>query len=305
MVGKPMLADNKGWDPKAVDSNLPLMGFVKLDGIRMLVHNGVGYSRSLKPLPNKQLQAKVKAAAAELQGFDGEIIVGDLTDEFCFKKSHRACMKGDLEADHVFYVFDRWDLTEDHYLNRYDTMREQLDSVPLPWVKPIEYTPLINMVSVNNFIEDNLEQGHEGSILRRPDAPYKNGRATTKSGWMYKHKSRVDTEVVVTGFNELMVNNNPKVENELGHSSRSSHKDNLEPGNTLGSITCTGHFEDGTPFTTRIGVFSGFTKEDLQNIWNNKDKFEGALLKIKYMGIGSDQAPRTPVALGFRDVIDT
>jgi DNA ligase-1 len=121
---------------------------------------------------------------------------------------------------------------------------------------------------------------------------------------MYKFKSRIDTEVIVTDFHELMINNNEKKTNELGRSSRSSHQENLVPGDTLGAISCSGSFEDGTPFTCKVGVFSGFTKEDLRAIWNHKERFLGQLMKIKYMGIGSDKAPRTPVALGFRNPID-
>lgn len=304
MMKKPMLADNKGWNPKLVEANLPLLGLVKLDGIRMLVDNGVGYSRSLKPLPNKQLQAKVAKYAKELQGFDGEIIVGDPTDEFCYKNSHRACMKGDLEADHHFYVFDSWELSDWEFYERIDSVQELLLNVPVPWASALSYVELEKMNQVTNFININLSLGHEGSILRRADRLYKNGRATAKSGAMFKHKSRIDTEVTITEIIELMVNNNPKTVNELGNSVRSSHKENLVPGGTMGSFSCSGFFEDGTPFTTNVGVFKGFTKEDKQKIWDNRGKFIGSIMKIKYMGVGSDLAPRTPVALGFRDPID-
>jgi len=305
-LGRPMLADNKPWNPAAVESNLPLAGFIKLDGIRCLVHDGVGYSRSLKPLPNKSLQAKIAANKGALEGFDGEIIVGNLTDEFCFKNSHRACMKGDLEADHKFYVFDMWNQRDTPYMIRHGGAGSIIDSSHYLGLEVIHMDYIIakTMEEVDTFKDDALAHGHEGTIWRRPDAPYKNGRATTKTGWMYKHKSRVDTEVVVTGFNELMINNNPKTTNELGQSQRSTHQENKVPGDTVGSVEVGGTFEVGRPFACNIGVFSGFSKEDLQKIWNSRDQFIGQYLKIKYMGIGSDQSPRTPVALGFRDPID-
>jgi DNA ligase-1 len=303
-VNKPILADNKGWNPEAVKSNLPLLGSIKLDGIRMLVDNGVGYSRSLKPLRNKQLQAKVAAEAEKLQGFDGEVVVGNFTDEFCFKNSSRACVKTDLEADHKFYVFDKWDEAGE-YTSRMSLVKEELRVFPSIFAQFHGSVLLHTYDEVMAFVEELLLQGHEGAIFRRGDAPYKNGRATTKSGFLYKYKSRVDTEIVVTDFLEMVVNNNPKTTNELGRTSRSIHKDNMTPANTLGKIKGTGFFEDGTPFTTKVGVFKGFTKADLQNIWDNREKFLGKLMKIKYTDVGSDQAPRTPVALGFRDEIDT
>lgn len=309
MVNKPMLADNKAWNPEVVESNLPLMGFLKLDGIRMLVDNGVGYSRSLKPLPNADLQAKVMHLAAHLQGMDGEIIVGEPDDELCFKNSHRACMKGDLIAEHKFYVFDLWDRpAEMEYFDRYTLLQARVrkinEELGYDFVILVPYVMLSTYEEVTQHADELLAQGHEGAIYRRPDGPYKNGRATTKTGWMYKFKSRVDTEVFITGFNELMINNNPEVENELGRTSRSSHQENLEPGDTLGSVDVEGHFEDGRPFTCRIGVFKGFSAEEKKFIWENQDQFINEPLKIKYMGVGSDQAPRTPVALAFRDKMD-
>jgi DNA ligase-1 len=303
-INKPMLADNSGWHPELVKANLPLLGSIKLDGIRMLVDNGIGYSRSLKPLRNKQLQAKVAAEADTLQGFDGEVVVGNFTDEFCFKNSSRACVKTDLEAEHKFYVFDRWDM-KCEYTRRLSAVKKDLEMFPSDFAQFHGSALLHTYDEVMEFVEELLQEGHEGAIFRRSDAPYKNGRATAKSGGMYKYKSRVDTEIVVTGFFEMLVNNNPKTTNELGRSSRSIHKENMIPANTLGYIEGTGFFEDGTPFKTKVGVFKGFTKADLQNIWDKKEKFLGKLMKIKYMGVGSDLAPRTPVALGFRDEIDT
>jgi DNA ligase-1 len=271
----------------------------------MLVYDGVGYSRSLKPLPNKCLQDKIQKNKKELEGFDGEIIVGNPIDEFCFKESNRACMKIDLEAEHTFHIFDRWDQPEKQYMQRLASIAIFfMKNKHISWITPVLHTPIYSMVGINNYADACLKLGYEGAIFQSPQGFYKHGRASAKSGLMYKYKSRIDTEITVTDFHELMINNNPKVVNELGRSSRSSHKENLVPGNTLGAISGSGFFEDGTPFTTKVGVFSGFTKEDLKAIWDSKHKLSGKLMKIKYMGIGSDQAPRTPVALGFRDIID-
>ena len=303
-IQKPMLADNKAWNPKLVESNLPLLGSIKLDGIRMLVHNGVGYSRSLKPLPNKNLQEKVWQYRSTLEGFDGEVIVGSFTDEFCFKNSHRACMKADLEAEHRFVCFDMWDMPDTKYLDRHAVLDQRQGLARIPFVEVLDFVTVNHMEDLNKFAVDALDHGHEGTIWRRGDALYKNGRATAKSGGLYKNKSRVDTEVTITSFNEAMENLNPKTTNELGRGQRSSHQENKVGKGTLGSFNCTGFFEDGRPFTTKVGVCSGFTDADKQNIWDNQAQFLSEPMKIKYMGVGSDQSPRTPVALGFRNKMD-
>lgn len=304
-VLKPMKPDNKPWDPIKVEANLPLMGLVKIDGIRAVIHDGIAYSNSLKPLPNAMLQMFVYKWADQLEGWDVEIGVGDPTDEYFFKNSHAFCMKADRVSDFKLYVFDLWNKHEDwQYLDRLELLHEIHHNAPVPRTTILGWDVLNTMEEVDLFAESLLNQGHEGAIFRRPDRPYKHGRATPKCGGMYKRKSRVDTEVTITAFNELMVNNNPKTTNELGRSQRSSHQDNKTPGGTLGSFDCSGFFEDGRPFTTKVGVFYGFTDEDKQKIWDNRDKLLNKPMKIKYMGIGSDQAPRTPVALGFRDPMD-
>ena len=299
-----MLADNKPWNPEIVEKNLPLYASIKLDGIRCLVHNGTAYSRSLKPLPNECLQNKIFRFKDVLEGFDGEIIVGNPTSETCFKDSHRACMKGDLEANHHFYIFDMWNQSDLSFMERLLKIKVRLLKSSIPWVTLLNHEMVYSMTALENFSERALLEGHEGSILQRSDGLYKHGRATTNSGLMYKRKSFVDTEVTITEFHELMGNNNPKTQNELGNSVRSSHKENLVPRNTLGAVSCSGFFENGEPFTCKIGVFRGFTKEDLQYIWDHKDEFKKKKLKMRYMDIGKDKAPRNPVALGFRDEID-
>ena len=197
-----------------------------------------------------------------------------------------------------------WDMPDTEYLDRHAVLNQRQGLARIPFVEVLDFVTVNHMKDLNKFAADALEYGHEGTIFRRGDALYKNGRATTKSGGLYKNKSRVDTEVTITQFNEQMENLNPKVTNEVGRSQRSSHQENKAGKNTLGSFHCTGFFEDGTPFTTKIGVFSGFTDADKQNIWDNRTQFLGQKMKIKYMGVGSDQAPRTPVALGFRNELD-
>lgn len=303
MPAKPMLADNKPWDETKVAKHLPVWGSSKLDGIRMLVDEGVGYSRSLKPLPNKDLQRKVALHAEELQGFDGEVIVGDPTAEDCYSKSFTAVMTEEGEFDHRFMAFDVW-TSRDAYHHRFEELTDRIERFAPPWVERLDQTPLVTMQEVYAYAELNFNLGHEGSIVRDPDTTYKHGRSTPNEGKLYKMKKWVDTEITITGFEELMHNDNAAYTNETGHTQRSSHKANKRPGDTLGAILGTGFFEDGTPFKTRVGTFRGFTKPELKAIWDERDKYLSRIFKIKYMAIGIKDAPRHPVGLGFRDPMD-
>src|SRR6185312_9598502 len=62
-------------------------------------------SRALKLIPNKEMQALW--GREELDGLDGEIIVGPPTAENCFNRSTSAVMSRDkVSDDAIFHVFD-------------------------------------------------------------------------------------------------------------------------------------------------------------------------------------------------------
>ena len=307
--GKPMKADNKPFDAQKVWEHLPVWGSIKLDGIRMIVHDGVGYSNSLKPLPNKDLQRKVFKSRRKLQGFDGEIIIGDPAADNCYSKTFTAVMTEEGEFDHQFYAFDIWSHSGS-YRERHTYMQfiggtlDSVDQSLAAWFHVLEQEQLSNMVDVYAYAELNFNRGHEGSILRDPKTLYKNGRATATQGQLYKMKKWVDTECKITGFEELMHNDNAPTLNEMGYTHRSAHKDNKRPGDTLGAIWGEGKFDDGRPYRVKIGTFKGFTKTELKAIWDERERHLGRLFKFKYMDIGIKDAPRHPVGLGFRDPMD-
>jgi len=53
-----------------------------------------------------------------------------------------------------------------------------------------------------------------------------------------------------------------------------------------------------------FGIGSGFTAEDRQRFWNNKQKVIGTIVKYKYFPTGSKDKPRFPVFLSFRSKDD-
>ena len=69
---KPLLACEVDIDK--VD--FPIYVSTKFDGVRALVKDCVVYSRSLKPIRNQHVQRLF--GKPEYEGFDGELIVGDI-----------------------------------------------------------------------------------------------------------------------------------------------------------------------------------------------------------------------------------
>ena len=83
---------------------LPVYVSTKLDGIRCLIIDGVAYSRSLKPVRNKYIQSII--GNEKYNGFDGELVVGNIYDKDVFQKTTSGVMSEQGEPNFVFYVFD-------------------------------------------------------------------------------------------------------------------------------------------------------------------------------------------------------
>lgn len=306
-VVKPMLADNKPWNDDKVAANLPLFGSAKLDGIRCLAVDGHAQSRSGKMLPNEFLQKRFAELGDVLKGMDGELILGELDAEDCYKKTHSAVMSAAGVPDLTYWVFDLWDCGDMPWNMRHSILQEKvaaLQDFGILWVKTLPQKRLTSMQDVQAFASQMFALGYEGSIFRNPDRPYKNGRGTTTSGHLYKLKAWVDTEVEITGFEELLRNGNEAAVSELGYTVRSDHQENKIPGDTLGAFVCKGQFDDGRPYEVRVGTFKGWSKPELKQIWDDRNAYLGKTIKIKYLATGTMDAPRHPVFLGFRDPID-
>ena len=101
---RPMLGTNAPKDLSTL--HYPMYLSPKLDGVRAIVKNGVVYSRSGKPIPNKNVQRMY----GHYHGYDGELIYGSPTDANVYNKTVSAVMTEDgPQVD--FYAFDYWDGT--------------------------------------------------------------------------------------------------------------------------------------------------------------------------------------------------
>lgn len=263
----------------------------KLDGIRAIVIDGVVMSRSLKPIKNKHVQKLF----GHLEYYDGELICGDPTSPTCYRDTNSAVMRADGEPDVTFHVFDHIQYPDHEYFARRGHLRQGAS------VKIVEQK-LLNSHADLEFWEDIiLKRGYEGVMLRKASGPaslYKFGRATAKSHTLLKVKRFSDAEYTVTGYEERMHNGNVATTNELGHTERSSHKENKTGRGDLGALTCI--TDNGVTFN----VGTGFTDADRALLWGERDSLIGKTVKVKSFLVGVKDAPRFPVFLGFRDAMD-
>ena len=298
---KPMLAGK--FDETKVEKKLPLYGQIKYDGIRVFVRDGIAYTRSLKPVRSEQVQSWASYNKDLLEGLDGEIICGEPNAPNCMQRTSSSIMSFNKPDDFTFYAFDKWD-EPDVFSQRLIALGELHELNSIPNVKGAVTELLWSIEDVWEFHDRFISQGHEGIILRDPNAYYKYGRGSPVKCECIKMKEGgwIDTEAKILDFFEQLENTNEQTRDNLGYAERSGHKENLIGKGTLGALRLSGFFEDGREFTCRCG--SGMDDELRQDIWNNLDKYRDKIVKIKYFNVGIKDKPRFPIFLGFRDPDD-
>ena len=274
----------------------PIYISTKFDGIRALVIDGVVYSRSLKPIRNKHVQKLF--GKPEYNGFDGELIVGDIYAKDVFQKTTSGVMSEDGTPDVTFHVFDLWSMPDEDYESRQRVLQDLLlqDST----MSCVVYTMIHKCQTVEDlefFLNHEKNVGGEGLIGRSPNGVYKYGRSTPKEQLSVKFKFFQQEYFEVVGFNERMHNANEQKRDELGYAERSSAKEGLVPTDTLGSLVL--KYND-----TTFSCGTGFDDKLRKEIWDNKELYSGKLASIRYMSVGSKDLPRIPSFIGFRHTED-
>jgi len=289
---KPMLASPV---KKPELLSFPKMASAKLDGVRCIIIGGVAMSRKLKPISNAHVQSLVKPW---MEGMDGELVVGPATSETVFRDTMSGVMAVDGTPDVKFYVFDYAGPSTKPFCERETQVASAIRKHSKgEFAEALPHVVIMNLDELNSYESDCLELGYEGVMLRDMNGPYKHGRSTEKEGWLLKVKRFEDAEAEVVGFEEFQHNNNAAEKDALGHTKRSTAKAGKVGGGKLGVLKCV---FNGIEF----GIGSGFTEEDRQRLWADRDNLAGLWVKFRYFALPGYDAPRFPVFCGFRDPID-
>lgn len=272
----------------------PLIASAKLDGYRCVCYDNKALSRSLKPIRNNYVREQLEVSMDTLNGFDGELCLSNLTENFNTVSS--AISASDGKPDFRYVIFDY--VGDGSYQERF--LSRVKDALP-------SFVVIVPMLVVNNFDElmavhtKWTNQGFEGTMVRRFDGKdsYKFGRSTNREAYLCKIKDFDDCEATIIGFEERMHNANEATTNKLGRTQRSSHQENLIGRGDLGALVvkCADYPE---PF--RIGT--GFDDATRKIIYDNREEWLGKLIKFKHQKSGELNAPRFPVYLGERSFDD-
>lgn len=278
----------------------PMMWSPKLDGIRTMIHPNGPVTRKIKLIPNEKLRTFLDRPA--LQGFDGEMLYGNLTDPEIFNRTQSAVMKisgpSPQEADGQYLVFDDFSNPNTPFEERFRILAERVGNLPPDLAAHVQLVPheiVTNRDDLMNCEGIAVDQGYEGIMGRAMDGRYKFGRSTMNEGILFKIKRFVDAEGTVIGFEEMNHNDNEKVKDALGHSKRATLKENMRPAGTLGKLIL-----EVPGFDEPVKVGSGYTAVLKQSIWDNQVDWIGASVTIKYQASGMKDAPRFAVFKGRR-----
>ena len=280
---KPMLAATL---TELENARLPAYVSPKMDGIRCIIFGGMAVSRALKPIPNKFIQQQLKGLP---DGLDGELMVrGD------FNAIQSAVMSEEGEPEFFYVLFDIATKAS-NYEERYNTLCKILEDTKNPYLKIVSTRFVEDIEELKRIEEAYVAKRYEGIMLRVPESPYKHGRSTLKESYLVKYKRFKDAEAYIIGFEEQMHNDNEAEVDALGHTIRSTKAEGMVQANTLGSLIVVDKDR-----TMEFNIGSGFTNEQRQEIWNNKDKYKGIAVTYQYQDMTSKGVPRFPTFKGFR-----
>ena len=292
MTFRPMLASHCKDTGKL---KFPVLASKKLDGVRASVQGGRLLSRSLKPIPNENVQAMFKGLP---EGLDGELIFGNPCSPTAYRDTVSIVMSDDKPADGIrLWVFDIFAAKlgfEDRLANAMATVALSDNNS----AAPVEHTTINSIEELDQYEADALAEGNEGVMIRSLDGPYKQGRSSEREGYLLKLKRFEDCEAVVLSTYELMHNDNEAFTNELGRTSRSSEQAGKVGTGTLGGLIVVG--QNGPYNGIEFSVGTGFDAKQRKELWGDSTVI-GRIAKIKYFPIGGKTSPRHPIWLGWRD----
>ena len=301
---RPMLACS---DTILTDDNYdqipyPVIASTKLDGWRSIIDiNNNPLSRSGKSIPNLFTRKEIRSA--NLAGWDGEILASSPTHPNAMQKAQSAFSSIHGEPDFTYHIFDNWTRQQQSFKDYWDRLQGINLNFP-EWAELIPQMYITSPEELAEFVKEVTDKGYEGAVIRSLNSPYKHGRSTWKQNWMLKAKPYTYEEGIIISLNERMINLNAKTCNELGYSSRSTHKGGKVPSDTLGSFNIRSISGQQT-----FSIGTGHLDEsERQRVWDYRDTdgtWVGKLITFKHFAqSGVRKKPRHGQFCSLRSMRD-
>jgi DNA ligase-1 len=304
--------------PAYEDLSYPIGVLPKVDGVRSLKENGVAYSRRLKPFPNKPFQ-KLVASSYErgfnLNGLDGEMITDtdgkllpnadrDSRGTTLCNRTTSALMDHTKDSLLEWFLFDAQ--MPGPYVARHDHLLLMQVRGQLPeWVQVIEMQVAAGPEDLRELEALWADQmGYEGMVLRNLKMEYKHGRSTEREQGLLRVTAWTTDEAVILDAEEELENLNELTVSATGHAERSTHKANMRPTGTLGSLklrALTGKWKD-----VEFKMGTGWDDELGKVLWAQHlaGTLAGQIVTFRHKEHGAKAAPRFPSFRMIRSPLD-
>lgn len=265
----------------------------KIDGVRMLVRDGIATGRSMKKYKNKKLTEYFSQEC--FNGFDMEVGATRPNDpDLCrLTTSLVNTIEGGLPKFVVVFDFLDQDFVDnkDTYKYRMSMLEDYIANHKLPEDVEIiisKQYKIDSLQQLEEFYAEALNMNYEGIIIRDQGAPHKSGRCTVKEGSYLRLKPTGDSEGVVQSVEEAYENMNEAKINELGHTERSTHQENMKPKGMIGALWVK-DIHSGE--VVKIGA-GKLTHEQRTYYFENQDHIIGQLVKYAFLDTGKKDKPR-------------
>ena len=290
---KPLFAEDYDEDKL----KFPVLVQPKIDGVRGIhLRSSLGFTgRSLKKHGNKFISNLL--SDHKYLGLDGELIIGtNPTDKDLCRSTTSVINSFEGEPLLTWYVFDY--ITEQTislpYNQRLIKLKSKVEELNNTddriSIKLIETRIASNLQELLSFDKEFISLGYEGTIIRDPNGLHKSGRSTVREGLLLRIKRFIQEDAVVLSITEAMENTNEKKKNELGHSERSTHKENLVPKGMVGNLICR-DVKTGNTITVGPGKM---THELRTYYFQNQHELIGKVISYKNFPHGVKDKPRFP-----------
>lgn len=307
-----MLGSNTPFDIN--DLQYPVAVTYKKDGIRAEIKTKI-QSRSLKPIPNKQVNEflePIREFASNINRLiEGEIYIHglplneismfvnstDINTRGFHNKIKKYLREGGLThpfhyytklpSNIEFYIFDCIGNINESYTHRIARLKD----FNIPEGIQVAYPSLIHTAEdLKLFYDLAISEGYEGLVLRDPYGKYKLGRSTFNEQLFLKMKPIETLTGTIIGVTERLKNTNHSFADERGYATKR---------NTLGNKKNTGIAAALVVMYKgiEIRVTAVGTEEYRKKLYNNVDEFIGRKIKFKGLLVGKKHAPRHPTMI--------
>jgi DNA ligase-1 len=197
---------------------------------------------------------------------DGELYIHGASFESIHSRvSRKVNIHPQMEEVH-YYLFDI--VSAEKQIDRLVRLAVNYKEYAGDYIHRVDTVMAIDTDMIVKKMEEYINEGYEGVIVRHPYAPYLRRRSTG----IMKFKPRKEDMYKIVGYTEEV----------------SIHGD---PKGRLGAFICVGN--DGTKFN----VGTGFTELERVALWQIKDQIvkDQAWCMVKYQAMTSRKVPRFPV----------